>query len=274
MGSGGTSSQSATTTTQNTGPWSPQQSYLTDIFGQARNQYYGANPQTVNGMQVPDPNAGPQYFPGSTVAPFAPETQQALQLQAQRAQAGSPVLSAAQQYAQNVLSGNYLNAGNPYFNQVVQSVTSAVKPQVDSSFIGAGRYGSPAYNDTMAQAIANAIAPYAFNNYSNERNIMQQTQAQAPALANADYTDIGALADVGAQRQALAQAQLQDQVNRWNFNQNAPAARLAQYLGMIQGNYGVSGVNTSNQSGNTTTTPTGPQWISSIGSLIGGLRGV
>ena len=41
---------------------------------------------------------GPQqFFPGSTVVPFAPETEQALTGITQRAQAGSPLVQGAQQ---------------------------------------------------------------------------------------------------------------------------------------------------------------------------------
>jgi hypothetical protein len=244
MGSGsGGGGTSTTSTVQNTGPWSGQQPYLSDVFREAQRLYFGANPQTVNGMQAPDPNATPQYFPGATVAPMSAESQQALQLQTNRALAGSPLLSAAQGEAGKTLAGDYLSAGNPYFGQVVQSVNDAVRPQVDSRFVGSGRYGSPAYAETMARTLANAIAPYAFQNYTSERDAMQRAATQAPALAQADYADIGALADVGAQRNAQTQAELQDQVNRWNFNQNRDAARLAQYLAMIQGNYGSSGVN-------------------------------
>lgn len=88
MSSGG--GTSTATTTQQTGPWLPQQSYLRDVFAQAQNLYYGANPGAgPNGIQVPDPKTTPQYFPGSTVAPLSSETQQALQL---RPTARSPVL--------------------------------------------------------------------------------------------------------------------------------------------------------------------------------------
>ena len=243
MSSGG--GTSTTTTTQQTGPWLPQQSYLLDAFAQAKNQYYGADPITgPNGIQMPDPNATPQYFPGSTVAPLSPETQQALLLQANRARAGSPLLGAAQLETGKTLAGDYLSAGNPYLGQVMQSVNDTVRPQVDSRFTTSGRYGSPAYSEATARALADAVAPYVFQNYTSERANMAKAAGNAPALAQADYGDIAALANVGSQRDARAQAQLQDQVNRWNFDQNKDAARLAQYLSMIQGNYGSTGTNT------------------------------
>ena len=78
MGGGG--SQDQTTRTE---PWSGQQPYLRDIFGQAQ-QLYGQGPQ--------------QYFPGQTVAPFSPQQQLAMDLQTQMALGGDPNLQAAQQW--------------------------------------------------------------------------------------------------------------------------------------------------------------------------------
>lgn len=115
---------------------------------------------------------------------------------------------------------------------------------MDSRFVAAGRYGSPAYSEATARALADAITPYVFQNYTSERANIARAASDAPALAQADYGDIAALANVGSQRDAQTQAQLQDQVNRWNFNQNRDAARLAQYVAMIQGNYGMTGATT------------------------------
>lgn len=264
MSSGG--GTSTTTTTEQTGPWSPQQPYLLDAFAQARDQYYGANPITgPNGIQMPDPNATPQYFPGSTVAPLSPETQQALQLQADRGRAGSPLLSTAQSEAERTLAGDYLSAGNPYLSQLMQSINDTVRQQVDSRFAASSRYGSPAYSEATARALADAVAPYVFQNYTNERTNMARAASNAPALAQADYGDIAALANAGSQRDAQAQAQLQDQINRWNFNQNKDATRLARYLAMIQGNYGSTGTRSQ-----VAQTPGTDPLTMALGAIFGG----
>ncbi|HLB80611.1 MAG TPA: hypothetical protein VJJ77_08905, partial [Dongiaceae bacterium] len=69
-------SRGSTTTVQQADPWAGQQPFLADIFSEAQRLY-----------DAP----GPLYFPGPTVAPFAPETQAALRAQAARATAGSPL---------------------------------------------------------------------------------------------------------------------------------------------------------------------------------------
>ncbi len=54
------------TTTVRNDPWSGQQPYLQDLFGQAQNLY--------------NQGYGSQYFPGSTVVPFSPDTQNGMDM--------------------------------------------------------------------------------------------------------------------------------------------------------------------------------------------------
>lgn len=273
MSSGGGSSGATTTSTiQRADPWSGQQPYLSDVFREAQRLYFGANPQYLNGAPIPDPNAAPQYYPGSTVVPTAAESEQALALQAQRALGGSPLLSAAEDETAKTLSGSYLSAGNPYFTGVVQSIDDALRPQLDARFIGSGRYGSPVHAETTAKALADAVAPFAFQNYADERANMQRAAAAAPGLSQADYADIAALGDVGARREAQSQAELTDQVNRWSFDQNSDAARLAQYLQMIQGNFG--GTTATTQTVQAAQQPSAPTWLQAFQGLLGGSRGL
>src|SRR5262249_33123135 len=66
-GGKGGSDGGTTTTVQKSEPWTEQKPFLTYGFNQAKNNYLTQQPQ---------------YFPGETVAPFSPETQQALSLEA------------------------------------------------------------------------------------------------------------------------------------------------------------------------------------------------
>ena len=55
------------TTTSSTQPYAPAEPYLQDILGEAQNIYRS--------------DVGRSFFPGSTVVPFADQTQEALNLQ-------------------------------------------------------------------------------------------------------------------------------------------------------------------------------------------------
>ncbi len=216
-----------TTSVQNTEPWSTQQPYLETGFESARTGVLD-RPQ--------------EYFPDSTVVPFAPETTAALGAQTNRAIQGSPLLGGAQDYTGDVLSGQYLDpSSNPFLGGVSDAVLSQVQPQVASSFAQAGRTGgSPLAAEALGRGVSRGMAPYLFGEYGRERGAMEAAAGRAPGLAEADYGDIDRLARVGASREGKAEEGLQDSISRYNFGQAEPADRISQYMGLIQGNYGGS----------------------------------
>lgn len=230
-----------TTTVQKSDPWSGQQPYLKDVFSQAQNQF---NSNT------------PQYFPNSTVVPFSPETQTALNLTTLRALNGSPVENAAQNQLSSTLNGDYLYGGQG-FNQALQAAHDQILPMVQSDFNSAGRINSGLAQTSEAQQLGNSFA----NLYSQGRQNQMQSMLFAPQMANQDYADIGQLANVGQQHEALQGQQLQDQMDRWNFQQNLPAQKLSQYDQLINGTYGG------------TTTSTSPYYQNRGAGLLGGALG-
>ena len=244
-----------TTTTQDTSPWRGQQPYLTQGFNQALNLY--------NSQQ-------PQFYPGQTVAPFAPQTEQALGRIQQRATAGSPLDTAAQQGTLATAQGQYLNA-NPYLTQAMQPAISeyqrAVVPAIDSSFSLAGRYGSGAHQGAHAnaqEALARGLSGIAFQNYGMERGYQNQALGQLPGMAQLDYGDPARLLAVGQTRQGQAQQQINSEIERFNFGQNVQAQKLAQYMGLIGGNYGGQMIGTQQQ----------PTYNNPLAGILGGLLGL
>jgi len=218
------------TVTSSTAPWVGQQPYLTFGFQQAQNLFN---------------QGGPQYYPDSTLAPASPYTDQALALEAQRALNGSPLTAAAQANALGTAQGDYLGAGNPYLQNMFTSIANTVTPSVTGAFEGAGRYGSGAYANALASALTNTAGNLAYQNYDNERGNMLKADALVPSLAGQDYTDIGQLAAAGDAQRQLAQQGINAAVDRYNYNQNLPYNTLANYMRMIQGNYGSSSTQTS-----------------------------
>ncbi|MBX6322977.1 MAG: hypothetical protein IRY94_14200 [Rhodospirillaceae bacterium] len=264
MAKGGGSSQ---TTVQKSEPWKEQVPYLKEIFNEARALYRSNKPS---------------YFPKSTVAPLSAETEAALAMQAARARAGSALTAPAREQVQAVLRGDYLNAGNPAFAAMAQRVADEVTPRVNSQFAAAGRYGSGAHAATLGRALADEIGALAYRNYADERANQLKAAALAPQLARADYADIDRLAAVGARRDELAQALLNDEVARFNFAQALPFDKLAQYQDFITGSYGgtrtltqpytrggsvLSGLQTGAAVGSAINSP----WGTVIGAGLGGL---
>ena len=222
---GKTSTQTSSGTSE---PWAAQKPYLERNMSRAEDLYN---------------SPGPQYFNQSTVAGFAPQQEQAFGMAANRATMGNQTMKAAEGFNQDVLGGKY--SGNPMDGEVFNNISSRVTPQVNSQFSLGGRYGSDAHASTMTRALTEAYAPYAAQQYNTGIDRMQNAAQMAPTFAANDYQDIGALQDVGAQRQKLAQGELDDARARWDYNQDLPFNKLAQLQGLVGGNYG--GTTTSSQ---------------------------
>ena len=202
---------------------------------------------------------GPSYFPGQTYVGPSGATLSAFQSAENRATAGSPLLRAAQ--AENLanVQGQYLG-GNPFFQGAFNPAAKAAQQSyydaiqnVTSKAASAGRYGSGAYGQltdratgTFANALTDTAGKLAYQNYADERARQAAATAAAPGMAEADYGDIQKLLSLGQGREAYDQTALQDQINRYNYEQNLPQAKLSSYL---SGVYGApsGGVSTSNQ---------------------------
>ena len=234
MSDSGSEPSGTQTVVNNTAPWSGQAPYLTKGFARAESD-------------ILDKPA--EYYPNSKVVPFSDQTTQALGMQENRALSGSPVMGAANQMAQDTLSGSYLNS-NPNFNAAVNAATrpmvenfkTNVMPAIQGGFAGHGRYGSGLMGQQMQQAgegltrqIGDVAGSMAHQNYGAERQRMMQAGTLAPTYAANDYQDINNLAQVGQVREAQAGANLQDDISRFYQAQQAPKSALAQYMSLVSG---------------------------------------
>jgi len=233
---GGSSGGGNTTTVQQADPWVGQQPYLKYGFTQAQDQYK---------------NHMPQYYPENTVTDLSPTTQTSMGLQTKRALMGNPVQNAANTQLQSTIKGDYLNS-NPYldsmFNKGANSLATAYNDTVrgnTAGFTAGGRLGSGMqafYNnraqETLASGLGNLATETYGNNYAQERKNQLGAIDQGMPYVNQDYTDLSKLSDVGAARDTHNQAVRDASIDRWNFNQNIGMNRLAQYMGLVQGNYG------------------------------------
>lgn len=237
-----------TTTTSNTTPWSGQQPYLSYGFQQAQNNFQ---------------NNTPQYAPFQTWTDFSDQSLQGLG-QMQGIASNNQLGFNAAQEANNTLTGGYLD-NNPYIDGVVDRVTGDVGSQVNSAFASGGRYGSNAHADTLGNAVADASSNIRYQNYNDERQNMMRGLALAPQADQLQYSGANQLLNVGNMLEAKENEALQDDVNRWNFDQNQPDQQLANYMGLIQGNYG----------GQTNSTAIAPEYGGNpaMGALGGGLAG-
>lgn len=225
-----------TTTVQNNDPWGPAQPYLKGGLSDLSKWYAS--------------DYGRQYFPGSTVVPFNPMTEQALGMTASRAMAGSPLISAAQQQNLATQRGDFLNPNsNPYLSQTFDLAAGKVRGALDSQFNNSGNYGSSMHQGAMAEQMGDLATKMYGGQYDAERNRQIQATLFAPQLAQQDYYDAGRLAAVGDAYQQQAGNYVNDAMQRWNFYQNAPYQRLQNYFGVLNPTASGYGTSTSTQKG-------------------------
>jgi hypothetical protein len=220
--------------TQNTEPWSVQSPYLEAGFKRAKTDVLN-NPT--------------QYYPNSTVVPFSPQTNTALQMMEQRALSGDPTVQAGKNQVGATVGGDYLNS-NPHLNQAIQNATNPVIerfqedviPGIQAGFSQAGRYGSGLQARQQERAgtaaldqMGNIATSMSYDNYGDERSRMMQGATLAPGYGQVAYQDIGNLANVGTIRENLAGSYMQDDINRFTQQQQAPKTALADYMALVGG---------------------------------------
>lgn len=246
---GGGDSGGSTNTVQKADPWAGQQPYLQDVLSNAQRLYQN-NPL--------------QYYPGQTFADLSPETEMSLQMQTDRALAGSPLNNAAQQNLTDTLNGKYLDVNqNPYLMPAADSIMAKVLPQINAQFASSGRGQSGLAARAAGEGATSAIGSLALQNYNNERTNQQRSALLSPQLAQQDYADAARLGEVGSVREDLAQQQINDAMQRFQFNNMAPYQQLGLYNQLVQGNYG----------GQTSSTQTLPRRSIGAGVLGGGVMG-
>jgi len=191
----------------------------------------------------------PEFYSGKTYVGPSEATTSAIQAATNRAMQGNPLLPAAQRQQQDVISGSYLTAGNPYFQAALQPAAQASTQQFYDALQGlsskasmAGRYGSNAMGQqegraetALANALTNQAGKLAYENYAAERGRQEAAVTQAPTLAAADYFDINQLLKAGTLGEQYQGKELEDAMARFEFEQNKPYAKLSTFLSSVYG---------------------------------------
>lgn len=191
---------------------------------------------------------GPQYYQGQTYVGPSDATQTGIQALQARAQAGNPLLGAAQNQLYGTVQGDYLG-GNPFFSGAFQPAAQAATNEfntaignVTSAASKAGRYGSGAMQNLqtaaagqLAQKLTGTAGQLAYQNYADERARQQQATFGAPAMAEADYADINKQLAAGQLGEGYQNTALQADMAKYNYQQQLPQQQLTNYLNQAYG---------------------------------------
>jgi hypothetical protein len=198
----------------------------------------------------------------------------------------SGILNSGVQGMQATAGGQFLN-NNPFLDDVYNSAadkavdewSSTIMPGIASQFGNSGGAGTTMHSELASRAggeLSDSLAQLKSSiyggNYQQERDRQTQAQSglsnlganlygtgvnerlnltsQAPGLREAQYGDAAKLQEVGSQYETQQGKEIEDQINRYNYNQNAPLAALQDYMAMITGNYGSTSTSRTSNSGN------------------------
>jgi hypothetical protein len=186
----------------------------------------------------------PSFFPGQTYVSPSQATQSALQMAQERAMAGSPLVRAAQQEQLATIQGRgvnpFLEGALAGVNRQARNVFTEGVQGLQSKASSMGRYGSAAQaeqegqaQDIFARALAEQGGQLAYGSAEAERARQIQASQMAPQMAASDYGDIERLLKSGQVVESYDSAALQDAINRFNFEQNLPQAKLSQFANLF-----------------------------------------
>lgn len=207
------------------------------------------------GTSVPLTSGPPiigQAFPGPFTAPNMPIELESLAAREaagrQLGGIGDPLLGLGQFTAQ----GGFLNAGaNPYLqgalqaaiNPAAQTFTRSVLPGFESQALQSGAFKGSSARDMALGNLANdfgrnildTTSQIAFQNFVNERALQQQSGQLLQQGAQLQQLSPEILAQVGSGQRELAQRAIDEQLLRFQEQQQAPFRPLGPLASIIQG---------------------------------------
>lgn len=264
FGGGGGGAPANTTSTSTAEPWSGQQPYLSEVMRLAQQNYNSSTPT---------------YFPGQVTASADPLTGVAQEQLLQGGGQGNELAqTAAASNAFNMTAGRDVRT-NPYLQSAIDA---AVRPltrqftetggdlsQGRDAATAAGQFGGSRHG--IAEGIAtrgyldkvgDVASTMASRGYEMGATAANQASALVPQTNQALLGQAQTSDAVAQQRTAYTQAAIDDAIAKWNFEQNLPGAKLAQFQSLVQGNYG-------GQSAGTQTGTSGSR-SSGIAGMLGG----
>ena len=282
MGAGSTQ-----VTTQTTNPWKGQQQYLLKGFDKAEQlanyvpDYYPG--ETVAGfdpLQMQAQDATANYVTGPMATANVINSQQALA----DSLGGKTAFDPGQMG--DLLAGNVRTGEGTPYQAMADALTGDVMSRLQGTVLPGLRTNQVAYqpggssrgdlenNKAIAGAVKQGMTLPLAQMYGDAYKTAQGQRLPAaqlsqsaqqigfgamPSIMATPLSLYGALNDVGAQRRAMTQATMDADMARYNYQANAPQMALANYMNMIQGNYG----------GQSFATSPGPSAMDQLGQAIG-----
>ena len=239
-GGGGGQSQTSNALDPNVVP------YVKDALSEQQKLYQGGAPEYYGGQTYLDPNS---------------QQQSAIDMMTANAGVNDTMLQNSTNLNNQMIQGDYLQ-NNPNFDRVMATAGRAATDQYNQAMTNtnsaasmSGRYGSDAHarmasnnSSNLAQSLSDTAGQMAYQNYANERGMQNAAMNNAGAIANNQNIGANNLMQAGNLQAGFDQTQLNSEIARHDYGQNAQQQHLANYTNAVWGAPGGS-TSTTSQSG-------------------------
>lgn len=185
---------------------------------------------------------GQKYFPGQQVVPFAPQTQMAFKSAANAAGSAGPLMKQAATAAGGILDGSNpfirrLSESNPFRSAMLSQGSEAIGDSMRRDFANLGLSGSSLHGRELGRATGDFADRFLSNAYATDQNnalaaaqLQSMMSGQAGNIANNLAIPADILGRVGAQIEQKGQQNIDADMRRYQYEQDAPWARWQQFL--------------------------------------------
>ncbi len=191
----------------------------------------------------------PEFFPGSLTAPLTQDETGAQNVARTTATGSIPGLlrqgnlafGKALQGPETILQTPAAqNAGNAFIEPIFRNLIEKVLPNIRGGAISVGQAGGSRQSIAENQAIRTGVgeAGSALDRFFGgllESSITARSNAinQVPSITQAQLLPADVLSAVGGQNRAFNQAQIDEDVQRFNFGQNIPFQALREFSNLV-----------------------------------------
>ena len=217
--------------TQTTEPWGAQQPFIREGLQRAQQLFQGYRPE---------------YYPGTTVAPFTQPQLASQQYLQDYAQTVQPLIGAGQRTSGFLAGGGALDVGqNPYVRGAGEAITgqisdrlmSEVLPSIRSQYRPGQAFGGSRENLAVGRAVqgatremGDALRQLYGGAYGQGLQATGQALQTLPQMAQLGTYPAQLLSGVGQEQRQYEQARIQDAMDRYRYYQQLPYERLNRYV--------------------------------------------
>lgn len=109
---------------------------------------------------------------------------------------GDPGVKSAMAYNQDVTSGKYLDAGNPYLQDQIDQTNAGVRNGFAASLGTRGLTGGSAFSDIISSNLAKNENNLRYTDYTNERNRMDGAASAAAGISAGQYQPLSIIQSI------------------------------------------------------------------------------